>query len=82
MSLNAGSSATAPRTYPTTSPKIKLPFILHTSVLPTRHNELEFKVLVADGLPILAGIEHQTAAQLLTILNGDIDNATFPITIK
>jgi hypothetical protein len=81
FTLAAGSSATAPRAYPTTSPLVKLPFILHTSLLPTRQHSLELKVLVADNLPTLAGMELQTAAQLNTIMKGYITNATFPITI-
>ena len=82
LTLAAGSSTTAPRTYPTTSPKVKLPFILHTSLMPTRNNEIELKVLVADNLPTLSGVETQTAAQLLDIINGYIDNATFPVTLE
>ena len=81
FTLSAGTATTTPRTYPTTSPKIKLPFILHTSLMPTRQSELEFKVLIGDDLPTLGGRELETAAQLLSVMNGYINDATFPITI-
>ena len=81
VTLNAGTSTTQPRTLPTTSPKVKLPMVLHTTPMWSRDDELEFSIEVADNLPILSGMETTAPQDLLSILNGYIDNQTFPLTL-